>query len=339
MDKIAVVILNWNGVKLLEQFLPSVIRFSEGATIYVADNDSTDNSVAFVTENFPTVKIVKNSGNHGFAKGYNDALKHIDAEIYALVNSDIEVTENWLKPILDTFEKEKQTAIIQPKILDFKNKEYFEYAGAAGGFIDKYGFPFCRGRIFDTVEKDNGQYNDNIELFWASGACFFIRKNVYHELGGFDESFFAHQEEIDLCWRAANEGHIIKYNSQTVVYHVGGATLQQGNPKKTYLNFRNSLLMMVKNLPKRGLFWVIFFRMILDGVAGIRFLTQGKFGHTFAILKAHFSFYCLSLKYLGKRKDFQIQQYYMVKSVVFLYYIRKLTLFKEIFNSIQNIKN
>ena len=339
MDKIAVVILNWNGVKLLEQFLPSVIRFSEGATIYVADNDSTDNSVAFVTENFPTVKIVKNSGNHGFAKGYNDALQHIDAEIYALVNSDIEVTENWLQPILDTFEREKQTAIIQPKILDFKNKEYFEYAGAAGGFIDKYGFPFCRGRIFDTVEKDNGQYNDNIELFWASGACFFIRKNVYHELGGFDESFFAHQEEIDLCWRAANEGHIIKYNSQTVVYHVGGATLQQGNPKKTYLNFRNSLLMMVKNLPKRGLFWVIFFRMILDGVAGIRFLTQGKFGHTFAILKAHFSFYCLSLKYLGKRKDFQIQQYYMVKSIVFLYYIRKLTLFKEIFNSIQNIKN
>ncbi len=339
MDKIAVVILNWNGVKLLEQFLPSVIQFSEGATIYVADNDSTDNSVEFVKEKFPTVKIVKNSGNHGFAKGYNDALQHIDAEIYALVNSDIEVTENWLKPILETFDNEKQTAIIQPKILDFKNKEYFEYAGAAGGFIDKYGFPFCRGRIFETVEKDNGQYNDNIELFWASGACFFIRKNVYHELKGFDESFFAHQEEIDLCWRASNEGHIIKYNSQSVVYHVGGATLQQGNPKKTYLNFRNSLLMLVKNLPKRGLFFVIFFRMVLDGIAGIRFLTQGKFGHTFAILKAHFSFYCLSLKYLGKRKDFQIQQYYMVKSIVFLYYIRNLRVFKEIFNSIQNIKN
>lgn len=339
MDKIAVVILNWNGVKLLEQFLPSVIQFSEGAAIYVADNDSTDNSVAFVTENFPTVKIVKNSGNHGFAKGYNDALQHIDAEIYALVNSDIEVTENWLQPILETFENEKQTAIIQPKILDFKNKEYFEYAGAAGGFIDKYGFPFCRGRIFDTIEKDNGQYDDNIELFWASGACFFIRKDVFHELGGFDESFFAHQEEIDLCWRAANEGHIIKYNYKSLVYHVGGATLQQGNPKKTYLNFRNSLLMLVKNLPKRGLFFVIFFRMVLDGIAGIRFLTQGKFGHTFTILKAHFSFYCLSLKYLGKRKDFQIQQYYMVKSIVFLYYIRKMTVFKEIFNSIQNIKN
>lgn len=339
MDKIAVVILNWNGVKLLEQFLPSVIQFSEGASIYVADNDSTDNSVDFVTENFPTVKIVKNSGNHGFAKGYNDALKHIDAEIFALVNSDIEVTENWLKPIIETFDTENQTAIIQPKILDFKNKEYFEYAGAAGGFIDKFGYPFCRGRIFETIEKDNGQFDDNIEIFWASGACFFIRKKVFQELGGFDESFFAHQEEIDLCWRASNEGHIIKYNCKSVVYHVGGATLQQGNPKKTYLNFRNSLLMMVKNLPRRRLFFVIFFRMILDGIAGIRFLTQGKVGHTFAILKAHFSFYCLSLKYIGKRKDFQIQQYYMVKSIVFLYYIRKLTLFKEIFNSIQNIKN
>lgn len=339
MDKIAVVILNWNGVKLLEQFLPSVIQFSEGASIYVADNDSTDNSVDFVTENFPTVKIVKNSGNHGFAKGYNDALKHIDAEIFALVNSDIEVTENWLKPILETFDTENQTAIIQPKILDFKNKEYFEYAGAAGGFIDKFGYPFCRGRIFETIEKDNAQFDDNIEIFWASGACFFIRKKVFQELGGFDESFFAHQEEIDLCWRASNEGHIIKYNYKSVVYHVGGATLQQGNPKKTYLNFRNSLLMMVKNLPRRRLFFVIFFRMILDGIAGIRFLTQGKVGHTFAILKAHFSFYCLSLKYIGKRKDFQIQQYYMVKSIVFLYYIRKLTLFKEIFNSIQNIKN
>jgi GT2 family glycosyltransferase len=214
------------------------------------------------------------------------------------------VTENWLRPIIEAFDTEKQTAIIQPKILDFKNKEYFEYAGAAGGFIDKYGFPFCRGRIFDTVEKDNGQYDDNIELFWASGACFFIRKEVYDELKGFDESFFAHQEEIDLCWRAANEGHIIKYNSKSVVYHVGGATLQQGNPKKTFLNFRNSLLMLVKNLPKKGLFFRIFFRMVLDGIAGIRFLTQGKFSHTFAILKAHFSFYCISLKYLREKKRF-----------------------------------
>jgi GT2 family glycosyltransferase len=339
LDKIAVVILNWNGVKLLEQFLPSVLQYSEEATIYVADNASTDASVNFVKENYPSVKIIQNTGNYGFAKGYNDALQNVEAEIYALVNSDIEVTENWLKPIIETFDKEKQTAIIQPKILDFKNKEYFEYAGAAGGFIDKYGFPFCRGRIFETLEKDNAQYNDDCELFWASGACFFIRKEVYHELKGFDETFFAHQEEIDLCWRAANEGHIIKYNSKSVVYHVGGATLQQGNPKKTYLNFRNSLLMLVKNLPKKGLFFVIFFRMVLDGIAGIRFLTQGKLSHTIAILKAHFSFYCISLKYLRERKDFQIQQYYTVKSIVFLYYIKKIRVFKEIFNTNQNIKN
>ncbi|MWB93985.1 glycosyltransferase [Flavobacterium sp. GA093] len=339
MDKIAVVILNWNGVKLLEQFLPSVIQYSAEATIYVADNASTDNSTAFIKEYFPSIKIIQNSGNHGFAKGYNDALKEVDAEIYALVNSDIEVTENWLQPIIETFENEKHTAIIQPKILDFKNKEYFEYAGAAGGFIDKFGYPYCRGRIFDTLEKDNGQYDDNCEIFWASGACFFIRSEIYHELGGFDESFFAHQEEIDLCWRAINDGQVIKYNSKSVVYHVGGATLQQGNPKKTYLNFRNSLLMLVKNLPKKGLFFVIFFRMILDGIAGVRFLTQGKFKHTIAILHAHFSFYCVSLVYLKKRKDFQMRQYYSVKSIVFLYYIKKLTVFKEIFNSNQNIKN
>ncbi|MBZ4044285.1 glycosyltransferase family 2 protein [Flavobacterium hibisci] len=339
MDKIAVVILNWNGIKLLEQFLPSVIQFSPDASIYVADNDSTDDSVNFVKEHFPTVKIIKNTGNHGFARGYNDALKEVNAEIYALVNSDIEVTENWLKPIIETFEAEKQTAIIQPKILDFKNKEYFEYAGAAGGFIDKHGYPFCRGRIFDTIEKDNGQYDDNCEIFWASGACFFIRKEVYDELEGFDESFFAHQEEIDLCWRASNEGHIIKYNPKSVVYHVGGATLQQGNPKKTYLNFRNSLLMLVKNLPKRKLFFIILFRMILDGIAGIRFLTQGKIKHTLAVLHAHFSFYCMSVSYLKKRKDFQIEKYYTVKSIVFIYYIKKLTFFKEIFNTNQNIKN
>nr|WP_315222888.1 glycosyltransferase family 2 protein [uncultured Flavobacterium sp.] len=339
MDKIAVVILNWNGAKLLEKFLPSVIKYSAEATIYVADNASTDNSIAFVREHFPTIKIIKNSGNYGFAKGYNEALKQVNAEIYALVNSDVEVTANWLQPIIATFDAEKQTSIIQPKILDFKNKEYFEYAGAAGGFIDKFGFPYCRGRIFDTLEKDNGQYDDNAEIFWASGACFFIRSEIYNELKGFDESFFAHQEEIDLCWRAINDGHRIKYNCQSVVYHVGGATLQQANPKKTYLNFRNSLLMLVKNLPKKGLFFIIFERMVLDGIAAVRFLTQGKFKHSAAVLHAHFSFYCVSLVYLRKRKDFQMKQYYSVRSIVFLYYIKNLTLFKEIFNINQNFKN
>ncbi|OYX82946.1 MAG: dTDP-Rha--alpha-D-GlcNAc-pyrophosphate polyprenol alpha-3-L-rhamnosyltransferase [Flavobacteriales bacterium 32-34-25] len=321
MKKIAVVILNWNGTKLLEQFLPSVVKYSPEAEIYVADNASTDTSVDFVKANFPTIKIVKNSGNYGFAKGYNEALQHIDAEIYALVNSDIEVTENWLKPILETFENEPKTAIIQPKLLDHKSKEYFEYAGAAGGFLDKYGYPYCRGRIFETIEKDKKQYDDACEISWASGACFFIRSKVYHELKGFDDDFFAHQEEIDLCWRAKNKGHIIKYNPNSVVYHVGGATLQQGNPKKTFLNFRNSLLMLVKNLPKENFYSVLLVRMLLDGVAGVHFLTQGKFSHCLAILKAHWSFYTLFSITYKKRGNFQSKTYYTVKSIVINYYL------------------
>ncbi len=326
--KIAVVILNWNGVKLLEQFLPSIIQFSPEATIYVADNASTDSSISFVKEKFPSIKIINNESNLGFAGGYNEALKQVDADIYALVNSDIEVTENWLIPIIETFENELQTAIIQPKILDYKRKEYFEYAGAAGGFIDKYGYPFCRGRIFDTLEKDHGQYNDNCEIFWASGACFFIRTFVYKELKGFDSDFFAHQEEIDLCWRAINKGYKIKYNSQSVVYHVGGATLQQGNPRKTELNFRNSLAMLVKNLPKKQLFYVILIRLILDGIAGIQFLFQGKLDHFIAILKAHFQFYSQFYINYKKRDQFQAEKYYNTESIVYLYFIKGIKEFK-----------
>jgi len=337
--KIAVVILNWNGVQLLEQFLPSVVKFSPEATVYLADNASTDDSISFVMANFPSVKIIKNDCNLGFAGGYNEALKHIDAEIFALVNSDIEVTENWLQPILETFKNESQTAIIQPKILDFKRKEYFEYAGAAGGFIDEYGYPYCRGRIFDTLEKDNGQYNDNCEIFWASGACFFIRSSVYKELNGFDADFFAHQEEIDLCWRAFNKGYKIKYISESAVFHVGGATLQQGNPRKTYLNFRNSLLMLTKNLPKDKLYWILFCRMILDGIAGMQFLLQGKFNHFMAILKAHGSFYSLFSIHYNKRDKFQSEKYYNQKSIVYLYFIKKVKVFSDIFDKGINIKN
>ena len=329
--KIAVVILNWNGSKLLEQFLPSVVKYSPEAEIYVADNASTDDSIAFVKANFPKVKIVKNESNLGFAQGYNEALKHIEAEIFALVNSDVEVTENWLKPILETFKNEPEIAIIQPKILDFKRKEYFEYAGATGGFIDKYGYPYCRGRIFETLEKDNGQYDDNSEIFWASGACFFIRSSVFNQLNGFDDDFFAHQEEIDLCWRAFNKGHKIKYISQSVIYHVGGATLQQGNPIKTKLNFRNSLLMLLKNLPKKQLFPVIFIRLLLDGIAGIQFLFQGKFKHLLAILNAHFEFYSLFLANYKKRADFQSEKYYNKKSIVYLYFIKKIKVFNDTF--------
>ena len=321
MKKIAVVILNWNGVKLLEQFLPSIVQFSPEATIYVADNASTDTSVAFLKNNFPSVQIVQNRANYGFAQGYNEALKHIDAEIYALVNSDIEVTENWLQPILNTFEIEPNTVIIQPKLLDYKNKAYFEYAGAAGGYLDKYGYPYCRGRVFDTVEQDLGQYDTNCAISWASGACFFIRSKVYNELKGFDNTFFAHQEEIDLCWRALNKGYEIKYQFDSTVYHVGGATLQQGNPQKTFLNFRNSLLMLSKNLPKKKLISILFVRMLLDGIAGIQFIFKGKFRHFFAVLKAHYSFYSLFTITYRKRSDFQLETYYSTKSIVYQYYV------------------
>jgi GT2 family glycosyltransferase len=320
---IAVVILNWNGVQLLEQFLPSVIAYSPEATIYIADNASTDESISFVEQHYPAVKIVRNTDNYGFAKGYNEALKHIDAEIYALVNSDVEVTANWLSPIIDTFRNEPQTAIVQAKILDFKNKEYFEYAGAAGGFIDKYGYPYCRGRLFDTIEKDKGQYDDEREIFWASGACFFIRSYVYKELHGFDDDFFAHQEEIDLCWRAINKGYAIKYNYKSTVYHVGGATLKQGNPKKTFLNFRNSLLMLTKNTPNDSLHRILFSRMILDGIAAIQFISQGKFSHFAAILKAHYSFYTLFSITYKKRGSFQTKKYYNIKSIVYQYYVNR----------------
>ncbi|MBQ0909028.1 glycosyltransferase family 2 protein [Flavobacterium sp. F-328] len=327
--KIAVVILNWNGVQLLEKFLPSVVQYSPEAEIYVADNASTDASIAFVKAHFPAVQIIQNNGNYGFAKGYNEALKNLQADVYALVNSDIEVTPNWLTPIVKTFQEERSTAIIQPKILDYKQKQLFEYAGAAGGFIDKYGYPYCRGRIFDTIEKDNGQYNDKRTIFWASGACFFIRTSVYHELKGFDDDFFAHQEEIDLCWRANNKGYQIKYVHESTVFHVGGATLQQGNPMKTYLNFRNSLFMLTKNLPRKKLFPILFTRMVLDGLAGIQFLTQGKVKHFWAILRAHFSFYQGFRKHYKKRDMVQMAQYFHIKSIVYQYFIKAGKVFEQ----------
>jgi len=329
--KIAVVILNWNGVTLLEKFLPSVVQYSPGAVIYIADNASTDTSVAFVKEHFPTVKIIQNTGNYGYAQGYNEALRFVEEPIYALVNSDIEVTENWLKAIEQTFGSEPTTAIIQPKILDYKNKALFEYAGAAGGFIDKYGYPFCRGRIFDTIETDNGQYNDDCEIFWATGACFFIRKEVYRELGGFDSDFFAHQEEIDLCWRAFNKGYKAKYTAGAVVYHVGGATLEQGNPKKTFLNFRNSLLMLTKNLPKSSLYYILLSRIVLDGLAGVQFLFKGKVPHCIAIVKAHFAFYALFNATYKKRDKIQSLKYYKIKSIVYKYYADSGKVFGKLF--------
>jgi len=329
LKKIAVVILNWNGAKLLEQFLPSVVAYSNEAKIYVADNASTDNSIEVIKTQFPQVTIIQNKGNFGFANGYNVALQQVEEDYYALVNSDVEVSEKWLTPILSIFDNEPNIGIIQPKILDYKNKAYFEYAGAAGGFIDQYGYPYCRGRIFETIEKDNGQYDDETEIFWASGACLFIRKDIYRTLNGFDGDFFAHQEEIDLCWRAFNLGYKAKYTSESVVYHVGGATLNESNPRKTFLNFRNSLLMLIKNLPEGKLFSIIFTRLCLDGLAGIQFIFKGKFVHCWAIIKAHFEFYHLINRNLKKRTTTISVNYYQTKSIVYRYFIKSGTVFEK----------
>ncbi|MEL0456583.1 glycosyltransferase family 2 protein [Flavobacteriaceae bacterium SZ-1-7] len=327
---IAIVILNWNGKKLLEQFLPSVVTYSREATVYVIDNASSDDSVTFVRSNFPDVKIIQNVENGGYSKGYNDGLKHIEADIYCLLNSDVEVTENWLVPVIQAFNKFPETAIIQPKILDFNNRDYFEYAGAAGGFIDKYGYPYCRGRIFNSIEKDLGQYNDVAEIFWASGACFFIRSKVFQELKGLDGDFFAHMEEIDLCWRAKNMGYSVKYVGDSKIYHVGGATLSNLNPKKTHLNFRNSLFTLTKNA-KGILFGKILTRLILDGIAGIKFLLELKPKHTLAIVKAHLGFYSNFYRLLKQRKSIKQKiNYYKKSSIVIDYFVNKKTNYKSL---------
>ncbi|MFK5982924.1 MAG: glycosyltransferase family 2 protein [Flavobacteriaceae bacterium] len=327
---VAVVILNWNGKKLLEQFLPSVVKYSEEATIYIADNASTDDSVFYVESEFPSVKTIQNSTNGGYAKGYNDALKNLSEDIFVLLNNDVEVTKNWLSSIILAFKKDLNLVAAQPKILDFKNKNKFEYAGAAGGFLDQFGYPFCRGRIFDSIEKDENQYNDEVNIFWATGACLFIKKEAFNNLGGFDEDFFAHQEEIDLCWRLHSAGGKIKYFGNSTVFHVGGATLSAVDSKKTFYNFRNTLLMLFKNVKGFKVFGLIFTRLALDGLAGVQFLFQGKWKHTLVIIKAHFSFYGLIPKFLAKRKkNASDLKYYNTKSIVLDYYLRKIRIFKQ----------
>ncbi len=326
--KLAIVILNWNGADLLERFLPSVIKFSEGADIYVADNASTDESVAFVRANYPEIKIIENKVNGGFAKGYNDALKHVKADIFCLLNSDVEVSEAWLEPILKSFKEIPEASIIQPKVLDLMRKDYFEYAGAGGGFLDQLGYPFCRGRIFQALEKDEGQYDDTVEIFWATGACMFIKSDVFEHLGGFDEDYFAHQEEVDLCWRAWNSGYKVYYVGASKVYHLGGSTLSNMNPKKTYLNFRNSLFSITKNLPRKKAFLIILFRLILDGIAGLRFILQFKGNHFLAIIRAHLSYYRNFGKTYRKREKANfILKYYTTKSIVWSHFVHQVRKF------------
>ena len=315
----------------MEKFLPSVSEFSGQAEIYVADNASTDGSIAFLKKRYPKIGIVQNSCNGGYAKGYNDALPYIDADIYCLLNSDVEVSKGWLDPIIEEFMDNPSASIIQPKILDYKNKTHFEYAGAAGGFIDKFGYPFCRGRIFNELEADMGQYNDVKEVFWATGACMFIKKEVFRELNGFDEDYFAHQEEIDLCWRAKNKGYKVFYVGASEVYHLGGSTLSSMNPKKTFLNFRNSLYSLVKNLPAQKVFPTVLLRLVLDGLAGLNYIFQGRFRHAWAIIQAHFSFYTnFRTIYKKREKTYFTANYYALKSIVWAYYINHIKIFNNL---------
>ena len=303
--KVAVVILNWNGAKLMEEFLPSVMDYSpaELAEVIVADNGSTDASVDMLKEKFPAVRIIQLDKNYGFAEGYNQALKQIDNEYTVLLNSDVEVTPGWLDAPLAAMEADSTIVAAQPKIRAQRNKDYFEYAGAAGGYMDIYGYPYCRGRLLHVVEKDEGQYDTPADILWATGACLFIRTTIYKEVGGLDAGFFAHQEEIDMCWRLRSRGYRLVCTPQSVVYHVGGATLQVESPRKTFLNFRNNLLMLYKNLPEKDLKPVMRARFWLDYIAATKFLLCGHVQNAKAVYEARKAFFDMKPEYAEKRRE------------------------------------
>ncbi len=337
--KTAVVILNYNGAALMEEFLPSVIHSVNGmdAEVIVADNASTDNSLEFLKTNHPKVRTIILDKNYGFAEGYNRALAQIDAEYFVLLNSDVDVDAEWLKPLEFFMDNNPDVAVCQPKILSQKNDKYFEYAGAAGGFIDKYGYPFCRGRLFNDVEPDVGQYDEQKDIFWSSGACMLIRKKDYEDVGGLDGDFFAHMEEIDLCWRLKNRGRRIVCIPSSVVYHVGGGTLAQGNPRKTFLNFRNNLLMLYKNLPSSRVNRILFIRMVLDGLAALSMLAKGDVKNFKSVFKAHKDFKALKKKFVAKReKEVSFtdavgthDEIYR-RSIVLAYYLRGIRKFRNL---------
>jgi len=304
--ELAVVILNFNGSQHLRTFLPSVLEHTP-YPIFVADNGSTDDSLDFLRSTYPTVQLIELPVNYGFAGGYNEALKLIDAEYYILLNSDVQVTPVWVEPLLAQLKSESDTAACQPKILDYKNPGLFEYAGASGGFIDRYAYPFCRGRIFDHCERSIGQHDDTRSVFWATGACMLVRASSFWEVGGFDSDLFAHMEEIDLCWRLRNRGYTISCAPESKVYHLGGGTLSSQSPRKTYLNFRNNLIVMYKN-DRRGNFGSRFFlRLMLDGVAAIQILFTKGWHHFAAIFKAHISFYANFRSHSAKRESERLQ--------------------------------
>jgi GT2 family glycosyltransferase len=332
---VAIVILNWNGRSFLERFLPSVMSTSySNKRIIVADNASSDDSVDFLRDRYPQAEILQNSSNEGFAKGYNSALKQVKSDYYVLLNSDVEVEANWIAPVIQLMESDSTIAACQPKILSYDDRRRFEYAGASGGWLDRFGYPFARGRIFEVCEQDNGQYDDVQQCFWASGAALFVRAELYHAVGGLDEFFFAHQEEIDLCWRLQLAGYKVFVQPASVVYHVGGGTLPQGNKRKTFLNFRNNLVMLAKNYPSSTALWKIPFRICLDMASALRGLLSGDRAYFVAILKAHFHFFGW-LCFHKKRSVFPATKGLKPAgsyngSVAWAYFIRKKDRFSEI---------
>jgi len=330
MTKTAIIILNWNGLKYLRMFLGTVLRYSAGedTTVYVADNGSTDGSADWVADNFKDVVLLRFDRNWGFAGGYNRAVEQVSAEYIVLINTDIEVTHGWLPPLVDYMDANRDTAACQPKIRSYNKKEYFEHAGAAGGFIDKYGYPFCRGRILNIAEKDEGQYNDQADIFWSSGACMIVRTGTWKECGGFDADFFAHMEEIDLCWRFSKAGYRTVFIPDSTVYHIGGGSLDYDSPFKIFLNFRNSLYMLYKNLPDDRFRSTLLIRKIMDGLAAIMFLAGGRFSYFRAVFKAHISYY-KALGELRKKRaavrsigDGRAGKLILNKSVVFEFYVK-----------------
>ena len=330
MTKLAIVILNYNGLAHLRRFLPTTLRYAESHEVWVADNASTDGSVDWLTTYQPNVKLVCYTANTGYAGGYNAALQDIEAEYYLLLNSDVEVTEGWLDPLLALMNSDSRIAACQPKIRAYDLRTHFEYAGAAGGFMDYLGYPFCRGRIFDTREEDRGQYDDTREVFWATGACLMVRGGAFREVGGFDSRFFAHMEEIDLCWRLLNRNYLIMYCGHSMVFHVGGGTLHKSNPRKTFLNYRNNLLMMYKNLPTGRRRRTILLRLVLDGISSIRYILVGAWPDVWAIVRAHFAFYGMISQFRHTTTRTQQRAPLYHKSVVWEYFVKRKTTFTEL---------
>lgn len=335
MKKIAVAILNWNGQSLLERFLPGVLEHSSEADVIVIDNGSTDSSLAWLSSSYPDLRVISFAENYGFTGGYNKAMNEIDHEFTVLLNSDVEVTQGWLSPILNRFGTDPKISAVQPKVRSLNEPDKFEYAGACGGFIDHLGYPFCRGRMFSELEVDRGQYDEAMPVFWSTGACLAVRTEVYKALGGLDPQFFAHMEEIDLCWRMQRNGYSCWVEPASTVYHLGGGTLSSQSKQKTYLNFRNNLILLTRNLPTHKILPTVLIRLILDGLAGVQFLISGKAGHTIAIIKGHFHFYGRLGKIMKAREGefpWPLEGVYR-KSIVRQFYLGKIRSFSRLEHS------